>query len=105
MPDGRVARNLDQAREHMGQMRRQSAIKATAGLVDDIVKGLSTPSESNAYLGVMTLKQPRGSLNAIGSQDWIEVELTVDSGACDTVMPEGVSANILVGIGGIETRV
>lgn len=98
MPDGGVRRRLDQAKEHMMQMTRQSAISATAGLVDDIVKDLLTKSESNPYLGVVTFKQPRGSLSTVGPQDWMEIELTVDSGACGNAgrrVPTNILARML----------
>ena len=48
----------------------------------------------NPFIGVMTLKQPKGTILALGPQDWVEIELTVDSGACDTVMPEGMCPQI-----------
>ena len=42
----------------------------------------------------MTLRQPKGTILALAPQDWVEIELTVDSGACDTVMPASMCGHV-----------
>lgn len=69
-PDGQVASDRDEAHELVIGMRMQE-------------------DQSESFLGVMTLRQPKGTILALVPQDWGEIELTVDSGASDTVMPEG----------------
>ena len=40
--------------------------------------------------GIFYLSASDGGLNALSSDGWHELEVTVDSGACDTVIPLGV---------------
>ena len=40
--------------------------------------------------GIFYLSASDGGLNALSSDGWHELEVTVDSGACDTVIPGGV---------------
>ena len=53
----------------------------------------------------------RGSLSAVGNEEeWIEVELAADSGACDTVIPRTTDEGIpimpsLVSLRGMEYEV
>ena len=52
-----------------------------ATVVDDMVK-------DQRFLGIITRKPEPNTLSAVGSPDeWMEIEITVDSGACETVMP------------------
>ena len=41
----------------------------------------------NQYLGILTKKKDKSISNITPVDEWIEIEVTVDSGACDTVMP------------------
>ena len=42
---------------------------------------------ANQYLGILTKKKDNSISNITPVDEWIEIEVTVDSGACDTVMP------------------
>ena len=35
-----------------------------------------------------------GGISTVGKSEWIEIEITVDSGACETVMPAGICHSI-----------
>lgn len=48
---------------------------------------LNYTKESMAMMG-------KNSLSAIGDEEWIEIELTADSGACDTVIPRAMAEGI-----------
>ena len=39
------------------------------------------------YTDESKAKLERGTLSAVGEDEWLEIELTADSGACDTVIP------------------
>ena len=51
---------------------------------------------SGARRGISTLIPVRkvSPISSIGPEEWIEVEVTVDSGACETVMPAGLCSGI-----------
>ena len=44
-------------------------------------------------LSLLTAKPP-DTLSAVGTPEWQEIEITVDSGACDTVMSTSMSPHI-----------
>ena len=46
-------------------------------------------------LSVMT-KNPSSQISSVRTQDWVEIGIIVDSGACDTVMPISMCGHILV---------
>ena len=47
-------------------------------------------------LSILTMKKPAGALSAVdGGPEWLEIEMTVDSGACDSVIgPEDLPAYV-----------
>ena len=58
------------------------------------VIGSKVPGPSRA-LSVMTRK-PSSQISSVGTQEWVEIEITVDSGACDTFMPISMCGHISV---------
>ncbi len=63
-------------------------------------KGLAKMHEEDNAISVPDYKSRAGGLNvtmtsALGSyQGWQEIEVAVDSGACETVMPQSLSSVI-----------
>ena len=55
--------------------------------------GLVAPT-SAPTLSILTMRKPSGALSAVDSPEWLEIEMTVDSGACDTVMPPAMAPHI-----------
>ena len=51
-------------------------------------------SATDKSLSTLTLREKAGSLIAVTPPGWQEIEITVDSGACDPVMPEGMCPQI-----------
>ena len=51
-------------------------------------------SATDKSLSTLTLREKAGSLSAVTPPGWQEIEITVDSGACDPVMPEGMCPQI-----------
>ena len=49
---------------------------------------------SAATLSILTMKKPPGALLTVDAPEWQEIEMTVDSGACDTVMPASIAPHI-----------
>ena len=48
-------------------------------------------------LSILTPKKnPGGDLNVVATPEWTEIEITVDSGACDTVMPTDMCSHISI---------
>ena len=47
-------------------------------------------------LDILTPKRSDNGLNNVNEPEWTEVEITVDSGACDTVMPARMCAHISI---------
>ena len=53
----------------------------------------------DAEILVLTKRNPRSScISAVAEEDkgWVEIEVTIDSGACDTVMPTGLCPHISI---------
>ena len=55
--------------------------------------GLLANGYSDGTLSLLTAK-PSNALSAVGAPEWQEIKITVDSGACDTVMPTSLSPRI-----------
>ena len=41
-------------------------------------------------------RKPSSQISSMGTSEWVEIEITVDSGACDTVMPISMCGHISV---------
>ena len=52
------------------------------------------PTGRSADLNILTMKKGSGSICAIDVPEWFEIEITIDSGACDTVMPAKMCPHI-----------
>ena len=66
--------------------------------------GLVAPT-SAPTLSILTMKKPSGALSAVDGPEWLEIEMTVDSGACDTVMPPALAPHIsFIGHRFLESR-
>ena len=52
--------------------------------------------DSGLRRGISTINFAKRAspISSIGPEEWIEMEVTVDSGACETVMPAGICSNI-----------
>ena len=60
---------------------------------------LGTRSLRADRLSTLTEVRPKGAFSAVGNvqqPEWIEIEITIDSGACETVMPFGMCSSISV---------
>ena len=44
-------------------------------------------------LSVLT-RRPNSQICSVGTAEWVEIEITIDSGACDTVMPASMCGHI-----------
>ena len=53
--------------------------------------GMVAPTPAST-LSILTMRKP--ALSAVDAPEWQEIEMTVDSGACDTVVPTGMSPHI-----------
>ena len=56
---------------------------------------LTKPS-ANADLDVLTWKARANGISVVDTHEWTEIEITVDSGACDTVMPAKLCSHISI---------
>ena len=45
-------------------------------------------------MNLLVARQPAGGISVIGKPEWTEIEITVDSGACEIVMPMGMCEHI-----------
>ena len=59
----------------------------------DQIIGILPVGYGSGGLSLLTAK-PSNTLSVVGTPEWQEIEITVDSGACDTVMPTSMSPHI-----------
>ena len=83
-PESRANKKLDYLMTEEGQQELMQMIKEEDA--QPVQKSLS----------VMTVKSPKGQpLSAVDSTQWVRIDITADTGACDSVMPrEGPWENI-----------
>lgn len=58
-------------------------------------QGSCGPAEKQNKISVLVSKEPTGTVCTIGDEQFVEIDVTVDSGASETVMPEsGLDGNV-----------
>ena len=84
---------------HKHATGHSSMLKSPISTTADEIRGAAPPSTGK----VMNAHTPgslssMGGLGAVGdkAKEWTKIEITVDSGACETVMPMGVCHSISV---------
>ena len=84
-----VAEPDEKKRVRFKDIRSEELATSVAGLAG----GLNVLNCGYGNVCLLTEKE-RPGLSAIGHQEWVEIEITIDSGACDTVMPEAIRPHI-----------
>ena len=62
----------------------------------DPTHGVIFTKGSSGGVSILTEKKNTSALSAVSEPEWIEIEVTVDSGACDTVMPTKMCTHISI---------
>lgn len=66
---------------------RQRAAEKDAGKEEAEPKAVPRPSKEGGELSPLITREPQG-VNAVGDEEWVDIDVAIDSGPTETVMAE-----------------